>query len=241
MLYAVISDVHSNLEALRAVLGDIRRRGIERVLFLGDAVGYGPDPDECIELLKEECIVLLAGNHDRAVTGEISPETFNENARAAVQWTIERISREHLELLKGLDIAMALEEDDLYLVHSTPWEPEAWHYIFTLNDAEINFQHFEQKACLLGHSHSPFIIEKGASGELVLYRESALFSGAGRYIINAGSVGQPRDRDPRAAYAVLTDEAVEIVRVEYDLGKTQEKMRRAGLPAALIERLPRGI
>jgi len=241
MPYAVISDVHSNLEALKAVIRDIKRRGIEKVLFLGDAVGYGPNPNECVELLKEECLVLLAGNHDRAVTGDTPLEYFNENARAAVKWTQEHITGEHLEVLRRLDIMKLIEAEGLCLVHSTPRRPEAWHYIVTLKDAEVNFLYFEQKICLLGHSHSPFIVEKTPSGELILHRSRVSFSEASRYIINAGSVGQPRDRDPRAAYAVLTSDGVEIVRIDYDIKETQRKMTEAGLPVFLIERLQKGI
>jgi predicted phosphodiesterase len=241
MLYAVISDVHSNLEALNAVIEDIRKRDIEKILFLGDAVGYGPNPNECIEVLKKECLVLLAGNHDRAVTGDTPLEYFNENAGAAVQWTIEHITGENLELLGKLDILKVMEEDNLCLVHSTPKEPDAWHYIFTLKDAGVNFHYFEQKICLVGHSHTPFIVDKHPSGELILYKNRATFSEAARYIINAGSVGQPRDRDPRAAYAVLTSGEVEIIRIDYDFRETQGKMREGGLPGFLIERLEKGI
>ncbi len=241
MLYAVISDVHSNLEALYAVIEDIRKREIKKILFLGDAVGYGPNPNECIELLKKKCLILLAGNHDRAVTGNTPLAHFNENARAAVQWTIEHITEENLELLKKLDILKVMEKDNLYLVHSTPKEPDAWRYIVTLTDAGVNFQYFKQKICLIGHSHAPFIVEKRPSGELILYKNRATFSEAARYIINAGSVGQPRDRDPRAAYAVLTAGEVEIIRVDYNFRETQRKMREAGLPKFLIERLEKGI
>ncbi|VAX30233.1 hypothetical protein MNBD_NITROSPIRAE03-1445 [hydrothermal vent metagenome] len=241
MLYAVISDVHSNLEALNAVIKDIRKRDIENILFLGDAVGYGPNPNECIELLKKECMILLAGNHDRAVTGDTPLVYFNENARAAVQWTIEHITGEHLEFLGKLDILKVMEKDNLCLVHSTPKEPDAWRYIITLNDAGGNFQYFEQKICLAGHSHAPFIVEKRPSGELILYKDRATFSEAARYIINAGSVGQPRDRDTRAAYAVLTEGKVEIIRVDYNFKETQRKMKEAGLPKFLIERLEKGM
>ena len=241
MTHAVISDVHSNLEALEATLEDIRRRGIQRILFLGDAVGYGPDPDRCVELLRGHCRVLLAGNHDQAVTGETPLEYFNEHARAAALWTRSVISGQNLEFLRTLKLTEVLRGEGLFLVHSTPREPGAWHYIFTLNDAERNFHYFSERVCLLGHSHVPFIVEKKPSGELILFRERAAFSETGRYIVNVGSVGQPRDGDPRAAYAVLTPEGVEIVRVEYEFTETQRKMKQAGLPDFLIERLQRGI
>jgi predicted phosphodiesterase len=240
-MYAVISDVHSNLEALNAALGDIKRRNIKDILFLGDAVGYGPEPNECIDSIRNNCRVLIAGNHDWAVTGFTPVENFNEYARAAVRWTVDNITRQNLEFLKTLDICVVLKDEELYLVHSTPKEPEAWHYILTLDDAYINFHYFEQKVCLLGHSHIPFIVEKGPTGELELHRKAVWFRTTERYIINVGSVGQPRDGDPRASYAIVDSEHAEIVRVEYDYTRTQEKMSNAGLPHFLINRLERGL
>ena len=165
----------------------------------------------------------------------------SSDLRAAIQWTAENITGENLEFLKTLKTVKVMESDNLFLVHSTPKEPDAWHYLLTLNDAEVNFRYFEQKICLIGHSHCPFIVEKQPSGELILHRKLVSFSEAGRYIINVGSVGQPRDRDPRAAYAVLTSDGAEIIRVDYDFGETQEKMKRAGLSVFLIERLEKGI
>ena len=138
-------------------------------------------------------------------------------------------------------VEQAAPEKNLLLVHSTPKEPAAWHYLMTLWDAEINFHYFDQKICILGHSHQPFVIKRLRSGELVSYRNRATLGTNERYIINAGSVGQPRDRDPRACYVVLEDERIEFVRVAYDIEKTQKKMREAGLPPFLIERLAKGI
>ncbi len=240
MNYAVISDVHANIEALRAVLKEIRKKKID-ILFLGDTVGYGPDPDECVQVLTSECKVLIAGNHDRAAIGLADVEFFNPYARAAIEWTKETITRETVSTLKDLAVSKEIADNKILLVHSTPKEPEEWHYLLSLWDAEINFHYFENKICLLGHSHRPFIIERLPSGEMVTYRNEAEIGKSERYIINAGSVGQPRDGDPRACYAVIDDESVKLHRVEYDIKKTQDKMRRAGLPVQLIERLARGV
>ena len=240
MNYAVISDVHANIEALRAVLNEIRNKKITDILFLGDAVGYGPDPDECVEVLTSECKVLIAGNHDRAAIGLTDIEFFTPYARAAIEWTKEMITEKTISILKDLPVSKEIEDNKILLVHSTPKEPEEWHYLLSLWDAEINFHYFENKICLLGHSHRPSIIERLPSGEMIAYRDEAMIGDAERYMINAGSVGQPRDGDPMACYVVIDDESVKLYRVEYDIKKTQDKMRRAGLPIQLIERLARG-
>lgn len=240
MNYAVISDVHANIEALRAVLNDIRRRGTEGVLFLGDAVGYGPNPNECVELLRENCTVILAGNHDKASVGLTDIEYFNEYAKAAILWTSEILTERNRKFIGELPVAKRMKKENMLLVHSTPKEPEAWHYLLTLWDAEINFHYFDERICALGHSHLPFVIERLPSGEMLTHKNGAHLGEDGRYIINAGSVGQPRDGDARACYALLQKYRVEFVRVEYNWEETQRKMREARLPLPLIERLSRG-
>lgn len=146
-MYAVLSDVHSNLEALESVLRDIKKRGIREVLFLGDAVGYGPDPDRCMILLKEECEILVAGNHDWGVCGLTDIDHFNENARSAIMWTKTVMQSENLNALAASPLRVDLSEKGITLVHSTPWEPEQWHYLLYLADAELNFQNFDTEIC----------------------------------------------------------------------------------------------
>lgn len=240
MRYAVISDVHANLEALEAVLRDIKKRGIDELLFLGDAVGYGPNPNECVELLKRNCKTLLAGNHDWAAIGLTDIQYFNEYAKAAILWTQEVLTPDARKFIKTLPLTKDLRKENMLLVHSTPKEPEAWHYLLTLWDAEINFHYFHHRACMIGHSHLPFVIERVPSGEMITYKSEARLGKNERYIINAGSVGQPRDRDPRACYVIFGDDTLEFVRLEYAIEKTQKKMRDAGLPLMLIERLSKG-
>ena len=279
MRYAIIADVHANLEALNAVLEDIRYKTADSILFLGDSVGYGPNPNECIEVLRETASVLIAGNHDRAVTGLTDIEYFNPNARTAIEWTKDILTEDNKTFLKSLPIckslrgALATKQShnsikkkeiathhagarndktelphspqskgflDIYLVHSTPKEPEQWHYLIDTQDAYVNFHFFTERLCLIGHSHQPAIIEQDSEGNIIIYRGKADFKDGRRYIINAGSVGQPRDGNPDACYAILTENSVEIKRVSYDILSTQMKMKEAGLPLFLIERLARG-
>jgi len=239
--YAFISDVHSNLEALCAVFDNIERRGVSDVCFIGDAVGYGPDPNECLDLLKERCRAFVAGNHDWAVLGYTPTDYFNPNARAAIEWTVNVISEEGIAFLKSFGIIKVIPEGRFFLVHATPKDPDSWNYIRTLYDAEVNFHYFEEHACISGHSHMPVIIERLPSGEFLHCRDRVRHSETSRYLINAGSVGQPRDGDPRASYVIISGDDIEIIRVDYDFCKTQIKMREAGLPESLIERLERGV
>jgi predicted phosphodiesterase len=241
MLYAVLSDIHSNFDAFKVVLQDIRQKKIKDILFLGDAVGYGPDPNECIEMLVERCKILLAGNHDWGLLGLTEIGYFNEYAKYSIEWTRGVLTEKNTETLKSFLIKKEIGNDDILLVHSTPKEPEEWHYLLTLWDAEINFHYFDNKFCFLGHSHQSFIIERFPSGELVSYKDVVRIKEGCRYIINAGSVGQPRDGDPRACYAVIDDQKIDIVRIPYDVETVQEKMRKELLPASLIERLSKGI
>jgi predicted phosphodiesterase len=240
MRCAILSDVHSNLEATEAVLDDIYERGIRDILFTGDAVGYGPNPNECIELLQDRCKVLIAGNHDRASVGLTDIRYFNEYARHAVEWTRDVLTEKNRDILTTFLIIYEESANDMMLVHSTPKDPEDWHYILTLWDAEVNFHHFTNKFCFIGHSHQPFILEKVPSGELITYRDKTGIKEGSRYLVNAGSVGQPRDGDPRAGYALIDERKVEIIRIPYNIKSVQEKMRREKLSETLIERLSTG-
>ncbi len=238
MLFAVISDVHSNLEALDTVLEEIKLRKINDIFFLGDAVGYGPDPNGCVERLYESCKVLLAGNHDWGALGLTNIAYFNEYARSAIQWTRNVLTEKNKKILRSFPIKKELK--GMLFVHSTPKEPEEWHYLLSLWDAEVNFKYFDGSMCFLGHSHQPFIIERLPSGELITYREQVQITEGNRYIINVGSVGQPRDGDPRASYVIVNNKNIQIIRVSYDIATVQDKMRKENLPELLIERLSLG-
>ncbi len=238
MRYAVISDVHANLEALNAVLKKIDKYPLDKLLFLGDSVGYGPNPNECVEILKEKTDIILAGNHDRAAVGMIDITNFNPYARAAIEWTHKTLTPENRAFLKTLPLTAVL--DTILLVHSTPNEPELWRYLNRRN-ADMYFHLFKEKICFVGHSHEPAIIECSPSGTIIVHRDKAAIKEGHRYIINAGSVGQPRDNNPEAAYTVLQKNSIAIKRVSYDIVFTQKKMKDAELPLMLIERLSKGV
>lgn len=242
--YAVISDVHSNLEALEAVLADIRlKMSPSQILFLGDAVGYGPNPNECVEIINRVARHAIAGNHDWAALELTNTTCFNPNARRAIEWTAGALTQESRRTMEKWKLIKRIGKDNLFLVHGSPFEPEDWHYILTLEQAEKNFGHFRERICLIGHSHLPFIIERLPDGGLTL-KKGATDISLNRFIINDGSVGQPRDGDPRASWLRLSDGEAEIMRVPYDFRPTQRKMRAEGeenFPLPLVERLEKGV
>jgi diadenosine tetraphosphatase ApaH/serine/threonine PP2A family protein phosphatase len=240
--YAILSDVHGNLEALQAVLGDLAREGADRILFLGDIVGYGADPKECIALVREKTHAIVAGNHDWAAVGKTDVTNFNSAARSAVDWTSAQLSSEETNFLAHLPLQG--EEDAFIFVHATPLYPELWSYIFFEYDALQNLKALAQKACFIGHSHIPAVYSLRPTGELsyeTAFAEVSL-QGGGRFLINVGSVGQPRDGNASAAYGLYDDEKglFFLRRVRYDIGAAQRKILSAGLPPVLAERIGRG-
>ena len=209
--------------------------------FLGDAVGYGPEPNESVGLLKSECKTIIAGNHDWGVLGLAETGAFNEYARMALAWTRGVLTAENKEILRTSPLKSEISGMDITLVHATPYEPEQWRYLLTPADAEANFRYVRTNICFVGHSHKPFIIEMPLSGEMHMNKKEMLKKEGCRYIVNAGSIGQPRDGDPRACYAMVDESRIELVRVGYDIQSTQKKMSEAGLPRPLIERLSCGL
>jgi diadenosine tetraphosphatase ApaH/serine/threonine PP2A family protein phosphatase len=237
----VISDIHANLSALEAVLADAPP--YDAVVCLGDLVGYGPDPNECIERVRELPCTSLAGNHDWAALGKLSLGSFNRNARRANAWTQTVLAPESREYLRGLP-AQA-ETDGITIVHASPREP-IWEYVLDNRVALANFDHFSTTLCLLGHSHVPlrFVLneKRGRCRGSVLDPFDRIAMGSFRAMINPGSVGQPRDGDPRASYAILdTDDMVwETRRVAYPIEQVQARMRGHNLPSPLVDRLSIG-
>jgi len=241
MIYAIFSDIHANMEAFEAVLNDIKRQKVDSKVFLGDIVGYGPNPNECIELLRENCDVIIAGNHDAAVTGDTNTTFFNSYARESVIWTVKTITKENLAFLKTLKSSNILE--DFQVAHSTPFEPDSWSYLTSLQDAHENYQTLERDVCFIGHSHQPLIIEFVDEVNVLPIKDMYKTLNKNRkYIINAGSVGQPRDMNPEACYMTYDTktDTIEYRRVEYNIGKVQKKMKKYELPAYLIDRLSIG-
>jgi len=241
MRFAILADIHSNLAAFEAVLGDADSRGgFDKIWCLGDVVGYGPDPNECIKRLRQFENVCIAGNHDWAAIDKMDTSDFNPVAAAAAQWTAEHLTDEDRNYLLNLPVILC--EDDFTLAHGSPREP-IWEYLLSTEAAQDNFAYFETAYCLVGHSHIPLIFELVA--DEAVYREfgkANLKLEEKRMIINPGGVGQPRDGDPRASYAIYDSETktVSHYRVEYDISATQKKMAEQGLPTPLILRLSLG-
>ena len=243
MKYLIIADIHSNLEAFEAVLEDAQNHGgFGHTWCLGDVVGYGPDPAACIKLLKQLDPVCVCGNHDSAAVGKIDVGDFSSEAAKANRWTAGQLSEVDREFL--LRLPDLVVEDDFTIVHGSPRQP-VWEYISHSFSAADNFRYFATRFCLVGHTHVPFLFEHdGAevSGS-VLRDGDMLVLGDNRLIINPGGVGQPRDRDPRASYAIFdADEMVlHNYRIVYDVAATQEKMERADLPDFLVSRIAWGV
>lgn len=240
MLAAIVSDIHSNAEALNAVLDDARAQSAEEIWCLGDIVGYGADPDAVTERMKNESAVSVAGNHDWAACGLISTRFFNRHAAAAAEWTAHHSSRATLDWLAALPLLA--RRDGIVLVHATPSAPAAWNYCMQVEDALAEMESYTEPLCLIGHSHYPGAFER--DGEEIRYtRAPELVLHEGRqYLVNVGSVGQPRDGDPRAAYALYDTESHRLrhVRVPYDVPGAQAKILAAGLPPFLASRLAAG-
>lgn len=241
MKYGFFSDVHANLEALKACVIDFRSEKLDKVFFMGDAVGYGPFPDESVKLIHDVASVKLMGNHDYAALGLMETDFFNQYAAESMGWTKNSISRKTIQIMS--DFELKHEFDDLLLVHSSPKEPELWHYILDMDDATESFEYFSQRLCLLGHTHRPYIVYKETSGEIVLSKQAEeVLTDERRYLVNIGSVGQPRDGDPRSCYLIydVENKTIRHKRVSYNIKATQKDMAKIGLPEYLIERLAVG-
>ncbi|MBN1146775.1 MAG: metallophosphoesterase family protein [Anaerolineales bacterium] len=241
MRILIISDIHANLTALEAVLAEAGEYAA--TWCLGDLVGYGPDPNECIERVRElpdlKCII---GNHDAAALKQIDPDTFNPEARTAIFWTQKMLSESALAFLQSLPEKIVLEK--VTLSHGSPRYP-VWEYLLDTRTATINFEHFNTPLCFVGHTHLPVIYtlhEDDHLARLDIPEPNQKITLSERSIVNPGSVGQPRDRDPRAAYAIYDTEenTWDYRRTAYDFLAVQERMREARLPERHIYRLAAG-
>ena len=243
MKYGIIADIHGNLEALQSVLTVLKDSGVDEYICAGDIVGYGADPKACIRSVREVCQSIVAGNHEHAVVGLLDTNYFNPNADEAVNWTREQLDEEQQAFLKSLELTA--KREDFFVVHATPFSPEKWSYITSTFDAYTNFRSFEERICFVGHSHVPVVysIEIDSPRCHYSFDTEIPIVGERRYIINVGSVGQPRDGNPFASFAVYETSVpkVEIVRVKYDVGTAQKKIIDAGLPKGLAARLKTGV
>ena len=243
MRILVISDIHANYTAFEAVLAH-SEGDWDYVWCLGDVVGYGPDPNECVEHLRELPQLCLAGNHDWAALNRLDVRTFNPDARRAVQWTQDTLTAENTRFLEALPVTFVIGE--YTLVHASPREP-IWEYILETTIAALNFPHFDTPYCFVGHTHQPVIYtmddEAGqAQSSLPQYNQPHVLNGQ-RQIINPGSIGQPRDQNPDAAYGILdlSSGIFEHRRIPYDIKAVQRRMLDNQLPDRLVTRLEHGL
>lgn len=241
MRILVLSDIHANLTSLETVLQDAGE--VDATWCLGDLVGYGPDPNECIALLRQQPnLTCLLGNHDAAVLGRIPLETFNADAKRSIEWIQRVISPESVAFLETLP--EKTETQGVTLVHGSPRNP-VWEYILDLYNAAQNFSHFTTQICMVGHTHLPIAyiaIDNPRDVRWVNPLEGEAITIEGRAILNPGSVGQPRDHDPRASYAIFASDTNQwqIQRVEYDVRSVQRRIRAADLPSRHALRLLEG-
>lgn len=241
MRILVLSDIHANLTALESVITDAGL--VDAVWCLGDVVGYGPDPNECIALLRGQAnLTCLLGNHDAAVLGRIQLETFNHDARRSIEWIQEIISEESYLFLNTLPEKTQVE--NVTLAHGSPRNP-VWEYVLDLYNASQNFNHFDTQICMVGHTHLPIAyitMENPRDVRWVIPMEGETIHIDSRAILNPGSAGQPRDHDPRASYAIFDSEQNnwQIHRVAYDIRSVQKRIRAADLPPRHALRLTEG-
>lgn len=246
MRIGILGDIHSNAEALRAVVADLREERVDHYVQVGDIVGYGPEPSICIDIVRELGCTVCMGNHDAAVLGILDTSYFNAFARAAIAWTRPRLRDQDIEFLRNLPYVV--EQPEFTVVHGSLNMPEQFGYVISPVEALDSLEHQKTTLCFLGHSHVPAIyLRRDAQPQeihVVPHSEAEIsYDGFDRVLMNVGSVGQPRDEDPRAAYGLVDTQArtAEIRRVAYDIAAVQKKIRDAGLPEVLANRLSLGL
>jgi diadenosine tetraphosphatase ApaH/serine/threonine PP2A family protein phosphatase len=242
MKYGIYSDIHGNLEALQRVMDSMKRLGVQKKVCLGDIVGYGPFPNECVEMVAANSDIVILGNHDSVAIGRESADGWNNyNAQKAIEWTSRILTPSSIEFFSKLPYMAS--EPPLLFVHASPWSPADWRYVSSLDDAVDAFSFFTERICFIGHTHFPnIVIMEGEQSFRVSETQFHTLGPDQRILVNDGSVGQPRDRNPLASWCLCdTDKmSVEIIRVAYDIGKTQAAMRKHGFAEFLINRLPEG-
>lgn len=233
MRVAVISDIHANLPALEQVFTVIDQIGVDRILCLGDIVGYGAFPNECVALVRERCAAVVRGNHDSGAIDELPLDHFNTYGEIAMRWTRKHLSHENAAWIRSLQLMHV--EDSVTIAHAAPLHPGAWRYIFAWPDAQKCFAAFGTPYCFIGHTHVPVVVgENGSVNQ---------FKAGERFLINVGSVGQARDGVPRASFGLLDTlrGTYDTVRIEYDIEAAARAILQARLPDYLAQRLFLGI
>jgi diadenosine tetraphosphatase ApaH/serine/threonine PP2A family protein phosphatase len=237
MNIAIISDVHGNYEALTETFAFLDKKNVKTVYCLGDIVGYGPDPDKCVTLIRKHCEVVIIGNHDAAASGVDDFNRFNKYAKQAMLWTRKRLSEDNCNYLNKLP--HSYKKDKLLLVHASPIEPARWRYVLSTDDAKREFEGFSGAVCFIGHTHKPAYYPVVETPKANFYYQ--LDDGV-KSLVNVGSVGQPRDGDNRLCFCLYDTEVpnIEFVRLKYDIKLTAEKIISNGLPSFLADRLLNG-
>jgi putative phosphoesterase len=233
MTYAIISDIHANLEALEKALEIIQTKSVDEIICLGDIVGYGANPNECVDLVRTHCSAVVMGNHDEAAFHIVAANDFNVIARQAIEWTRQQLTSENKEFLSTLPLAMKKEE--ILFVHASPHSPELWDYITNPGDAIDALRMLQERICFFGHTHIPGIYAQEGKVKII--------SSEAKCIVNVGSVGQPRDRNPMLAFGIFnsSDWSYELIRSKYPVQHAADKIYRAGLPEELGFRLLYGM
>jgi diadenosine tetraphosphatase ApaH/serine/threonine PP2A family protein phosphatase len=237
MKFALISDIHGNIEALEAVVNDARARGLERFLCLGDVVGYGPSPAECVDLVQSLHCPVIRGNHDQFAATDIKLDGCNEDARASLEWTREQLSDDQRKWLGQLPLTAMM--GNFVIAHANLIDPGYFGYVRDEDDADLCLTKQSVPVCFIGHTHVPAIFIHGEGVTPTEVTNSYAIQPGTKTLVNVGSVGQPRDGDPRAAYVVY-DAGAQIFtfqRITYNIEKTQERLREIGLPEDLADRL----
>ncbi len=242
MRFGIISDIHGNLEALTSVLEDLKNESVDDIFCLGDIVGYGANPNECVDLIKENCSKVILGNHDAAGLGIISLEYFNIYARGAAMWTQKTLTDESKEYLKNLEYVKYVDEaQKIMLVHSSPLFPENWNYILNTDDAKTAFFKISgEQVCFIGHSHQPIIFTKDLADKVVMLSPKDITLDENyKYFINVGSVGQPRDGIRDSSYVIydLDKQKITYKRTPYNVEAAAQKIRDEDLSDVLADRL----
>jgi diadenosine tetraphosphatase ApaH/serine/threonine PP2A family protein phosphatase len=246
MRIGILGDIHANAEALRAVVAALRQEGVDQWVQVGDIVGYGPEPSLCIDIVRDLGCITCLGNHDAAVLDRLDTSYFNNFARTAIDWTKAQLRPADFDFLAGLELVV--QKPEYTVVHGTLHRPEQFGYVISPVEALDSLQLQQTLLCFVGHSHVPAIYLRNDSApediHVVPHSESEIsITGFDRVLMNVGSVGQPRDEDPRAAYGLVDTETqlASIRRVQYDIGGVQRKIRAAGLPEVLANRLALGV
>ncbi len=233
MKYAILSDIHANLEALGEALSIIDTENINEIVCLGDIVGYGANPNECAALVRLRCSTIVLGNHDAAAIDPARAYDFNANAKRAIEWTAAALSDDTRSFLSSLPLVE--RKEGILFVHASPDTPDAWNYIVDASDAIAALRHFDERVCFIGHTHIPGIFSRLGRAKAVSNDE--------QYLVNVGSVGQPRDGNPMLAFGVFDSSLwnFRLVRAKYDIEKAAGKIYAAGLPEELGYRLMYGM